>query len=171
MVTGTTGRLLCVRRRKSARRCQMCLGGEFCGLCDAYIRLPPRPLPRPTPRPRQRLKRNNEKPVEPDDSTGFSGILAEPSSTKPFYQVISEMQQKDSGSIASVSGFRTLDMDSIIARDDAAELADFMGHSVCKGNLSDNGQSAIVRFRDHTCPLHTPPSPRDRTRPRMPSSA
>lgn len=60
-------------------------------------------------------------------------------------------------SAASVSPAHSwmFDVDDIIARDDAAELADFMGHSTCKGNLSEEGRSAIVRFRNHTIEIDT----------------
>lgn len=59
------------------------------------------------------------------------------------------MQQKNSGGISS-AGRRMLDLDDIIARDDAEELADFMGRSLCSSSVSHGGRNAIVRFRNHT---------------------
>ena len=60
---------------------------------------------------------------------------------------------------AVLAGFRMLDLDDIIARDDAAELADFLGHSVCKSGTSDEGHSVIVRFRNHTIEMSTLDTP------------
>ena len=60
------------------------------------------------------------------------------------------MQQKNSGATIPVTRFRMLDLDDIIARDDAAELADFMGRSLCSSSVSHSGRNAIVRFRNHT---------------------
>lgn len=45
--------------------------------------------------------------------------------------------------------FRMLDIDDIIARDDADELADFMSRAVCGCSMSSDRRQAIVRFRNH----------------------
>ncbi|GBR17475.1 hypothetical protein AA0481_1371 [Acetobacter orientalis NRIC 0481] len=41
------------------------------------------------------------------------------------------------------------DIDDIISRDDADELADFMSSAVCSYSMSNDKQQAIVRFRNH----------------------
>lgn len=44
---------------------------------------------------------------------------------------------------------KMLDIDDIIARDDADELSNFMSSTVCSNSLPSDGQQSIVRFRNH----------------------
>ncbi|MDN7350606.1 hypothetical protein [Acetobacter senegalensis] len=44
---------------------------------------------------------------------------------------------------------KILDIDDIIARDDADELSDFMSRAVCSCSMSSDKRQAIVRFRNH----------------------
>lgn len=48
-----------------------------------------------------------------------------------------------------MSHVKMLDIDRIIARDDADELFDFMSRAVCSCSLSNDRRQAIVRFRNH----------------------
>lgn len=48
-----------------------------------------------------------------------------------------------------MSHVKMLDIDRIVAVDDAVELSDFMSSAVCRYSMSNDKQQAIVRFRNH----------------------
>ena len=55
--------------------------------------------------------------------------------------------------------------------DELARLADADDEAPDEGVIETDGEAALGRGRIMTCLLYTSPSPRDRTRSRMPSSA
>ena len=60
---------------------------------------------------------------------------------------------------------------SMITYEDVHQVWEIVGNALDRNGFKDADGELSIRVYDETCLLYTSPSPRDRTRSRMPSSA